>query len=141
MYKPLQRVAVVLGVVWSAAVSAQQPNAQQYLEAFDGALTCSALSYLNTKGMSEDEAWMWANRSFAFGMLAVKFYIDATGDGIPAEKIREMRDQYVKVLEGLSTEKITPFVQVCAQKFAEVDALCREQACLHLPPAAETPGD
>ncbi len=114
---------------------AQQADPTAMAQAFDGALTCAALTANKTDDAADAQAWQWVDRSFAFGMLAAKFYVDARREALSNEDLKAMRAQYATALREMTPEQREPFEQGCAEKYADVDALCAHNGCVHTPGA------
>ena len=110
-------------------------------QAFDGAMTCSALTALKADQAFGDEQQQWANRSFAFGMLAVRFYTDLTAEPLSNDALNEALNQYADALILMSPEERAPFETGCANKYADMDRLGEENACVFpvAPPADDAP--
>jgi len=120
----------------SAAPSAGEANGQStppskeaLQQAFDGAMTCSALSAIISQTAKADEAWRWKNRSFAFGMLAANFYVNATQEKLSNDDMDNMLTQYANSLQGMSPTDREPFDTGCARKYAQIDKLCEVNQC------------
>lgn len=124
-------VAVLLAWLGAPPAHAQAPDAQAFAQAFDGAMTCAALTALHAEAASDDSAWRWVNRSFAFGMIAVKFYIDARREALSNDDLKAMREKYAVALRDLTPEQRVPFEENCAAKYADMDALCEQNGCVH----------
>ena len=121
------------------------PEREAFEQAFDGAMTCSALTAVKAHQATEAkeaEAWRWGYRSFAFGMLAVRFYTDATKQQLTNEDADNMLTEYANSLVSMTPEQREPFEVGCARKYAEIDKLCEINKCPHTPAAdaAVTPG-
>jgi hypothetical protein len=114
----------------------QPPSKEALQQAFDGAMTCSALSALLAKTAKPDEAWRWKNRSFAFGMLAANFYVNATQKKLSNEDMDNALTSYANSLQGMSPAEREPFDTGCARKYAQMDKLCEVNECPHSAPAA-----
>ncbi len=132
--------ALLLAVTPLHAQDAAQPDLLQ--QAFDGAMTCSAVAALGAEEVADAERWRWDNRSFAFGMLAARFWNDATGEPMSAEQLDQTLNRYAQALIGMEPDQRAMFENGCAGKYADVDKLCEENPCLHSgPPAPAAPGD
>lgn len=107
----------------------ETPSKEALRQAFDGAMTCSALSALISQTVKADEVWRWKNRSFAFGMLAANFYVNATQDKLSNEDMDNMLTQYANSLQGMTAQDREPFDTGCARKYAQVDKLCEVNDC------------
>jgi hypothetical protein len=118
-----------------ASPPATSPEALQ--QAFDGAMTCSALTAVKSSQAGPDEAWRWGNRSFAFGMLAVHFYTDATKTQLAQEEVNNILTEYANTLVAMSPEERQPFEEGCARKYPDMDRLCELNACPRSPPGAD----
>jgi len=123
--------ALLVACLATAPAHAQAPDAQAFARAFDGAMTCAALTALHAEAATDDSAWRWVNRSFAFGMIAAKFYIDARREALPNEDLKAMREKYALALGELTPEQRVPFEENCAAKYADMDALCEQNGCVH----------
>lgn len=136
---PLPAAALLLAALLAASptllaeasADGDEANARTQLkQAFDGAMTCSALTALEADQAIGDMQQTWANRSFAFGMLAIRFYADLTGEPLRNEDMNEALNQYVDALVAMSDAQIAPFREGCAAKYAGVDALCEQNDCV-----------
>lgn len=113
----------------------ETPSKEALQQAFDGAMTCSALSALISQTTKADEVWRWKNRSFAFGMLAANFYVNATEDKLSNEDMDNMLTQYANSLQGMTLEDREPFDTGCARKYAQIDKLCDVNDCPNSAPS------
>lgn len=114
------------------------PHNQKALEqAFDGAMTCAALTAIKANDEPPATAWEWGNRSFAFAMLAVRFYTDATQKPLPHEEINNMLTEYANALIAMPEPERQPFEEGCGRKYADMDRLCAANACPHQAPGTE----
>lgn len=118
----------------SEASPSAVPTKEALQQAFDGAMTCSALSALNGQQAGKDEVWRWKNRSFAFGMLAAHFYVDATKDKLSNEDMDNMLTEYANSLSAMKPKDREPFDTGCARKYAQVDKLCEVNSCPNAAP-------
>ncbi|MBX9607317.1 MAG: hypothetical protein K2Y51_13915 [Gammaproteobacteria bacterium] len=112
------------------------PTKEALKQGFDGAMTCSAVCALAAQGAGKDTAWLWRNRSFAFGMLAAQFYSQASNGQVSREDLDSMLTEYANALQTMSPEARKPFDDGCARKYAAVDQLCKENGCPNAAPAA-----
>jgi hypothetical protein len=112
----------------------QVPNMLELARAFDGAMTCAALTYIKADDINDENAWRWANRSFAFGMLAAKFFTDAQHGAVSADDLNGMRAEYTAAFTAMTPAERAPFEESCAGKYADMDRLCEENTCVHTPP-------
>ncbi len=112
------------------------PSKEALQQAFDGAMTCSALSALISKTAKADEAWRWKNRSFAFGMLAANFYVNATQKKLSNTDMDNMLTQYANSLQSMAPKDREPFDTGCARKYAQIDKLCEVNHCPNGAPGA-----
>ena len=113
----------------AAIDQSETPSKEALQQAFDGAMTCSALSALISQTAKADEVWRWKNRSFAFGMLAANFYVNATQDKLSNEDMDNMLTQYANSLQGMASKDREPFDIGCAKKYAQIDKLCEVNQC------------
>lgn len=116
--------------------AAPPANREALEQAFDGAMTCAALTAIKANQAAPAEAWEWGNRSFAFAMLAVRFYTDATQKPLPHEEINNMLTEYANALIAMPEPKRQPFEEGCGRKYADMDRLCAANACPHKAPEA-----
>lgn len=129
---------LIIGLFVLGSVSADTPpekKLEMLKQAFDGAMTCSALSAVNSQRVADAEEWKWRNRSFAFGMLAARFLGDATNKPVTAESLDEALNQYIQALEEMKPDQVAHFETICQAKYAEVDKLCEENGCPNADPA------
>ena len=104
-------------------------------QAFDGAMTCSALSALKAQETGKDESWLWGNRAFAFGMLAAQFYSNQTSKPVANEQMDEFLTTYANALAAMPAAQREPFETGCRRKYAAMDHMCESNPCPHKPPA------
>jgi len=132
--------AALLFVALPLVAAEPEPDARTMLKrAFDGAMTCSALTAMEADRALGDMQQTWANRSFAFGMLAVRFYTDLSGGGMSNEEMNEALNQYADALMSMNEEQVAPFRQGCEAKYANVDELCEQNDCVFPRAAAPLP--
>ena len=123
--------AALLFVALPLVAQEAEPDARTLLKrAFDGAMTCSALTAMEADQALGDMQQTWANRSFAFGMLAVRFYTDLSGGAMSNDEMNEALNQYADALTSMSAEQIAPFREGCEAKYANVDELCEQNDCV-----------
>lgn len=114
------------------------PDKDTLRQAFDGAMTCSALAAITADKVAANERWLWENRSFAFGKLAAQFWQQATDEPPTGEKMNEALNRYAGTLIELPPEKVEPYETSCNGKHADIDKLCEVNSCVHDgPPAVE----
>lgn len=118
----------------------QEFDKAQYEQAFDGAMTCSALTAVVAQKAPPAEAWRWGNRSFAFGMLAVRFYTEANKEPLKNEELDGILTQYANALNSMPDAERKQFDEGCARKYADIDKLCEMNDCPRKPPGAAKPG-
>lgn len=121
--------------------AADGPDKAMLEKAFDGAMTCSALAAMRAHEVDEGERWRWENRSFAFGMLAARFWGTATDQAMSMESLDKALNKYAGQLTDMNPEEVEPFRTSCAGKFADIDELCNANPCPHNGPPGETSGD
>ena len=105
------------------------PSKEALQQAFDGAMTCSALAAIISKTTKADEVWRWKNRSFAFGMLAKNFYHSATQNDLSGEDMDNALTSYANSLQSMAAKDREPFDTGCARKYAQIDKLCEVNHC------------
>lgn len=120
-----------------AAGAATKYDKAQLLQAFDGAMTCSAVTALAAEKTPPAEAWLWGNRSFAFGMLAVRFYTEANKKQITSEELNNILTEYANRLNTMPAADFKPFDEGCARKYPDIDKLCEQNKCPRQPPGAD----
>lgn len=134
-------VIMALLPLFAAAEDAPAPadneRQAQLEQAFDGAMTCSALTAIKADKHEGHEHERWANRSFAFGMLAVRFYTDLTERALSNDELNNALNQYADALITMTEEEIAPFETGCGNKYPDMDQLCVENDCVF--PSAATP--
>ena len=133
---PPATVAPVEASPKSAAGPEVAPTQVALQEAFDGAMTCSALAALKAQDAGPDQRWQWGNRSFAFGMVAARFHSDLTKRPASNEELDDLLSTYANSLAGMPAAKREPFETGCARKYALMDQLCEVNPCPHKPPSA-----
>ncbi|MEX2480005.1 MAG: hypothetical protein WD928_03990 [Gammaproteobacteria bacterium] len=133
----MQRIFLVLFALlplFAAAEEAPSPAGNerqaQLKQAFDGAMTCSALTAIKADKHEGNEHELWANRSFAFGMLAVRFYTDLTERGLSNDELNNALNQYADALITMTDEEIAPFETGCGNKYPDMDQLCVDNDCV-----------
>lgn len=112
------------------------PTQEALQQAVDGTMTCSALSAIISRSVAADQAWLWKNRSFAFGMLAANFYVNATKEKLSNEELDNMLTQYANSLQGMTAKEREPFDTGCARRYAQIDKLCEQNHCPNTAPGA-----
>jgi hypothetical protein len=112
------------------------PSKEALQQAFDGAMTCSALSAIISQSAKPDDAWRWKNRSFAFGMLAANFYVNATQVKLSNEELDNALTSYANSLQAMSPKDREPFDTGCARKYAQIDKLCEVNHCPNAAPGS-----
>ncbi len=123
--------AALLSAALPLLAQEAEPDARTMLKrAFDGAMTCSALTAMEADRALGDMQQTWANRSFAFGMLAVRFYTDLSGGGMSNDEMNDALNQYADALTAMSEAQIAPFREGCEAKYANVDELCEQNDCV-----------
>ena len=125
-----------------SAPQAQQatPDKDTLRQAFDGAMTCSALAAITADKVAANERWLWENRSFAFGKLAAQIWQQATDEPPTGEKMNEALNRYASTLIELPPEKVGAYETSCKGKHPNMDKLCEVHSCIHDgPPAVESP--
>lgn len=122
-----------------AAPVAPAADKKSLQQAFDGAMTCSALAAIQAETLPLDERWVWDNRSFAFGMLAVRFWNDASDEKMTGKKLDEALNFYAGRLSEMPQELKTGFTESCQQKHADIDKLCEINKCIHDGPPGTAP--
>lgn len=115
------------------------PTKASLEQAFDGAMTCSALAAVKALQAGKDEAWRWQNRAFVFGMLAARFYGNATKDPISNEDMDNMLTEYANSLSTMPAAQREPFETGCARKYPQMDQLCEINKCPHAAPGTRSP--
>lgn len=115
------------------------PTREALQQAVDGTMTCSALSAIISRSVAADQAWLWKNRSFAFGMLAANFYANATTEKLSHEELDNMLTQYANSLQGMTPKEREPFDTGCARRYAQIDKLCEQNHCPNAAPAPSAP--
>ncbi len=113
----------------------------QYEQAFDGAMTCSALTAIAAQKAPPAEAWRWGNRSFAFGMLAVRFYTESHKEPLKNEDLDGILTQYANALNAMPEAERKQFDEGCGRKYADIDKLCEVNDCPRKPPGAAKSSD
>jgi len=113
------------------APPASAPDKAVLAQAYDGAMTCSALAALETDSVPADERWLWENRTLAFGILAAHFWNDAHPEPITDKAMDESLNQYTGGLSGMPPDQVAPFMTACAGKFDYVDKFCEANRCVH----------
>ena len=71
-------------------------------QAFDGAMTCSALTAIKGEQVMGEAQQQWVNRSFAFGMLAVRFYTDLKSEPLSNDELNTALNQYADALTAMT---------------------------------------
>lgn len=143
-------LCVLVGSAWAAepaaparqaapaadATQAVAPTKAALEQAFDGAMTCSALTAIIAQSATPTDAWRWQNRSLAFGMLARNFYLNATTAELSAEDMDNKLTQYANSLQAMPPKEREPFDTGCARKFPQMDKFCEQLHCPHAAPGA-----
>lgn len=136
--KPILRLTIALLIGGaSSGTFAQQPDRGDLLrQAFDGAMTCSAVAAIKADEVAPDERWRWENRSFAFGMLATQFWTEARGQAMPAEELTKALNTYASALLEMVPLSRAGFEANCESRYADMDTVCESNPCPHKPPPA-----
>ncbi|MGE0484465.1 MAG: hypothetical protein AB7Q81_10025 [Gammaproteobacteria bacterium] len=125
--------SVITCVLVSTMAVAEEPASEQQRlqlkQAFDGAMTCSALAAIKSEAALGDEQKTWGNRSFAFGMFAAQVYSNLTGKPLSGEELGQAVNQYADGLAVMVEEELEPFEKGCAAKYEFADELCRQNEC------------
>ena len=134
-------IGIFLFLIVSGAIAQEQApqiaDRATLEQAFDGAMTCSALTAIRASRSPASEAWLWENRSFAFGMLGARFWYSATENALPAAELDKMLNKYADRIDQMPPEQIEPFELGCEAKYADIDKLCEENSCPNTGPPAE----
>lgn len=115
----------------NANAAEASPSAEMLRQAFDGAMTCSAVAAITADKAGPDVRWKWENRSFAFGMLAARFWHEASGEPITAEAMDKVLNQYAGTMLEMVPHAYIEFETSCAGKLADIDQLCEVNTCVH----------
>lgn len=121
----------------AAEQTAADPDALK--RAFDGAMTCSAVAAVGADTVPQAERWRWDNRSFAFGMLAARFWNDATGEPMTGEQLNDALNRYAEALLEMPADQRAGFEIGCEAKYPDVDKLCESNPCIHAGPPPPPP--
>ena len=151
----MKPTAVLLLCVFAASVSAAEPTApasqaapaadanqavaptKEALEqAFDGAMTCSALTAIIAQSAAPADAWRWQNRSLAFGLLARNFYSNANKAELSSADMDNKLTSYANSLQTMPAKEREPFDTGCARKYAQMDKFCEQLRCPNVAPGA-----
>lgn len=123
---------VLLLTTLPLAAQEKAPDQRAMLkQAFDGAMTCSALTAIKADQALGDAQRTWANRSFAFGMLAVRFYTDLTQKSLSNADMNDALNEYAHSIAAMTPEELEPFESGCAGKYPDMDKLCEENDCVY----------
>jgi hypothetical protein len=120
----------------AAANDAAAPTKESLEQAFDGAMTCSALTAIIAQSAAPAEAWRWQNRSLAFGLLARNFYANANQAELSSEEMDNKLTSYANSLQTMPAKEREPFDTGCARKYTQMDKFCEQLRCPNAPPAA-----
>lgn len=112
------------------------PTKEALEQAFDGAMTCSALTAIIAQSAIPSEAWRWRNRSLAFGLLARNFYSNANQEELTSEDMDNKLTSYANSLQTMPAKEREPFDIGCARKYTQMDKFCEELRCPHAAPDA-----
>ena len=112
------------------------PTKEALLQAFDGTMTCSALSAIIAQSAAPNEAWRWHNRSFAFAILARNFYLNAHSEKLSDDDLDNKLTQYANSMQAMPPKEREPFDTGCARRYAQIDKLCEENHCPNAAPSA-----
>lgn len=138
---PLCTIAEDMAPPTEPAAAPITPEQETLLkQAFDGAMTCSALTALKGDQVMGEAQQQWVNRSFAFGMLAVRFYTDLKSEPLSNDELNNALNQYADALTAMSEEELAPFETGCGNKYADMDRLCEENDCV-FPRKGAPPGE
>ena len=120
----------------AATTPAVAPTKEALEQAFDGAMTCSALTAIIAQTAIPSEAWRWRNRSLAFGLLARNFYANANQEALTSEDMDNKLTSYANSLQTMPAKEREPFDIGCARKYTQMDKFCEELYCPNAPPDA-----
>ena len=129
-------MGIATGFVGSQVALANTQN--QLVQAFDGAMTCSAVAAVKAEEPHTEDKQLWANRAFAFGMMATRFFVDAKGEGLSHEQLNNYLNDYAHALLNLPAMEQAGFEEGCAQRYAEMDKFCEANPCAFAPPSEES---
>lgn len=109
-------------------------NPDMLKQAFDGAMTCAAVTAIIATETPNGERWRWDNRSFAFGMLAARFWQNATQEQMTMKLLDQALNQYAGRIADMEAPQREGYETSCSAKYADVDKLCEINECLHKGP-------
>lgn len=112
------------------------PTREALQQAFDGAMTCSALTAIIAQSAGPDQTWRWHNRSFAFGLLAARYYGNATKQNLSPQDLDNKLTQYANSLQAMSPTERQPWDTGCPRRYAAMDKLCEAIHCPNAAPGA-----
>ena len=132
----MPRILTTLTLLVATPLAAQEvPDARAQLEqAFDGAMTCAAITAIQAEAEPPETRWQWDNRSFAFGKLAARFWNDATENPMSAKDLDNALNKYAGHIVTMAEADLLPFRDACASKYEDMDKLCQANGCLHAGP-------
>ena len=133
----LLALLVVVGYATAQETAPTEADPNMLKQALDGAMTCSALTAIKASQLPVSEAWQWENRSFAFGMLAARFWYSLFDNPMTSEQLDEMLNKYADRIDELSPDTIAPFEIGCRAKYEDIDALCEQNTCPNAGPPRE----
>lgn len=124
-----------------AAQAPQDPRDPAVLQqAFDGAMTCAAVTAVKADEVAQAERWLWENRSFAFGMLAAQFFSQARSEAMTGEQLDDALNKYANALLEMAPADRAGFETSCGSKYPGMDDLCKQNRCIHEGPPADAAG-
>lgn len=138
---PPSKAAAAVGAETAAKLAlppagpAVAPTTAALQQAFDGAMTCSALSAIKARDVGAEDHWRWGNRAFAFGMLAARFYTDQIKKPVTNEEMDNFLTTYANALGAMPPAQREPFETGCARKYTMTDRMCETNPCPHKAPA------
>ncbi len=110
------------------------PTKEALEQAFDGAMTCSALTAIIAQTAAPAEAWRWQNRSLAFGVLARNFYANANHEELSSEDMDNKLTSYANSLQTMPPKERETFDTGCARKYTQMDKFCEQLRCPNVAP-------
>lgn len=110
------------------------PTKEALEQAFDGAMTCSALTAVIAQSAAPAETWRWQNRSLAFGLLARNFYFNANKEQLTSEEMDNKLTFYANALQTMPAKERETFDLGCSRKYTQMDKFCEELHCPNKPP-------
>ena len=114
---------------------------QMLKQALDWALTCSALTALESDKAFGPDREQWAARSRGFGLIAAKTYTDLTQKALSLEGLTDALNQYADALTTMLDMDLERYEAGCEGQYEAMDTMCAEHGCQAFGPPPDEPSN